>query len=129
MVFAVRFCLASAGLCGATGVALAAASAHLGEALLGPASLMLLVHATALTACTALLLQTQSHLIALAASLLGAGALVFGGSLALHALAGVRPVPLAAPIGGLLMIAGWLVLACSAVWIAASPRDSDAQIR
>jgi uncharacterized membrane protein YgdD (TMEM256/DUF423 family) len=53
----------------------------------------------------------------LPAWLLGGGAAVFSGSLYLMALTGARWLGAVTPAGGLLMIAGWLVLA----WRAARP--------
>jgi uncharacterized membrane protein YgdD (TMEM256/DUF423 family) len=123
-----RLCLGVAGLYGAAGVGLAAAASHMGEALLGPASLMLLVHAAALLGLALVTDRFASRLLGLSALLIGAGVFLFSGSLALHALADLRPVPMAAPAGGMLMIAGWLAAAAGAL---AGPRrrDSDTQIR
>jgi uncharacterized membrane protein YgdD (TMEM256/DUF423 family) len=50
----------------------------------------------------------------LIAGLFGAGALIFSGSLYLLALTGWRWLGPVTPIGGLSMIAGWLILAWSA---------------
>ena len=42
--------------------------------------------------------------------LFGAGGLVFGGSLYLMALTGIKMLGAVTPIGGLLMILGWIVV-------------------
>jgi len=57
----------------------------------------------------------------LPARLLGAGALVFSGSLYLMALTGARWLGPVTPAGGLLMIAGWALLA----WRAARPAGAQ----
>jgi len=51
----------------------------------------------------------------LPAWLLGAGAAIFSGSLYLMALTGARWLGAVTPVGGLLMIAGWLLLAWRAL--------------
>jgi uncharacterized membrane protein YgdD (TMEM256/DUF423 family) len=50
-----------------------------------------------------------------AAFLIAAGILLFSGSLYLMALTGVRSLGVATPLGGVLMIAGWSLLAWGAV--------------
>ena len=98
-------------LCGAAGVALAAAGAHRGGdgVLATTAGYFLLFHAAAVIALVAR--AAGDRLLAVAASLLVLGVALFSGELALHALAGLRPLPMAAPVGGSLMILGWLVAA------------------
>jgi len=59
----------------------------------------------------------------LPAGLLGAGAAVFSGSLYLMALTGARWLGAVTPAGGLLMIAGWFLLA----WRAWSGRLAEAR--
>ena len=106
---------AAAGLYGAAGVALMAAGAHKAGASAGPlattAGTFLLFHAAAILGLCAL---DSGRGTRIAASLIAAGALLFSGELAAHALAGAQPLPLAAPIGGTLMIVGWLVAAVAA---------------
>ena len=110
---------ALAGLYGAAGVALAAAGAHLGGAggLATTAAYFLLFHAAALVGlCTAAsaarrAAALQAAALMVAASLVALGTLLFSGHLALHALADRVPIPLAAPLGGSLIILGWLVAA------------------
>lgn len=114
-----RLILAMASLMGAAGVALAAAAAHGGDASrLGPASSMLLFHAPAIFAAQALILngaiRPRIGWIAMAGLLLGA--LLFAGDLTLRHFIAHALFPMAAPIGGTLLIAGWLALAISALW-------------
>jgi len=111
-----RFLILWAGLMGAAGVVLAAASAHLPDATrLASASTMLLLHAPA--ALAALLLiergMAQRHLAAAAAAGLAAGASLFAGDLAARQYFGAGLFAMAAPSGGTLMIAGWLLLGLS----------------
>jgi uncharacterized membrane protein YgdD (TMEM256/DUF423 family) len=107
-----------AGLMGAAGVVLAAASAHgTPGAGLDSAGYLLLFHAAALLGGTALLHQAMLSrtvgLIALAGFAIG-GAL-FAGDVAARAYIGSRLFPMAAPAGGMILIASWLVLALAAL--------------
>lgn len=110
--------LALAGLMGAVGIVLAAASAHgaPGSGLDG-AGYLLLIHAAAVIGGTALLHQTMLSrtvgMIALAGFVIG-GAL-FAGDVAARAYLGSRLFPMAAPTGGVILIASWLVLALAAL--------------
>jgi uncharacterized membrane protein YgdD (TMEM256/DUF423 family) len=110
--------LALAGLMGAAGVALAAASAHVAPAAkLDVAGFMLLFHAAAVLATVGL---GQQGLLARSAALataggLALGAVLFSGDLALRAFAATRLFPMAAPTGGVILIASWLALAAVAV--------------
>ena len=101
-----------AGLLGASGVALAAAATHVGGALLGPASAMCLAHAPAMLALFAghRLIRTATG----ASLLMGLGALLFAGDLALKQFYGTGLFPMAAPSGGILMMLGWLLAAAGA---------------
>ncbi len=103
---------AVAGLYGAAGVVLAAVGAHAGA---GPnvttAADFLLFHAAALVGATAHAGPRGGRGVLLAASAWALGAFLFSGELALHALAGVSPLPLAAPTGGVVLIVGWLIAA------------------
>ncbi|MFZ1774141.1 MAG: DUF423 domain-containing protein [Rhizobiaceae bacterium] len=108
-----RFFVLAAGLAGAAGVALSAAAAHLaGSPNIGTAASMLLMHAPALLA---LGLFAPGRVLRLAGFVLLAGLAVFSGDLLLREFAGFRLFPMAAPIGGSLMIAGWLGAAASAL--------------
>jgi len=103
-----------AGLMGAAGVALAAAATHMDDVrLLGGASAMCLAHAPALIALHAggRFVRTAT----IAALVLGLGTTVFAGDLAARHFWGDGLFPMAAPSGGMGMIAGWLLVALGAV--------------
>ncbi len=107
-----------AGLMGASGIILAAAGAHAAPgAGLDSAAYMLLFHATAVLGGTALvqqgLLWRPLLLVVLAAWVLGA--LLFSSDIAWRAFAGYRLFPLAAPTGGIVLIAAWIGLAAAAI--------------
>lgn len=116
---AVAIFLVLAGLMGAGGIILAAAGAHAaaGAELDTSAAYMLLFHAAALVGGAALLQQgvlwRPLMVVVLAAWVLGAT--LFSGDLALRAFAGHRLFAMAAPSGGIILIAGWLALAAAAV--------------
>jgi len=114
-----RILIALAGLMGACGVVLAAGAAHLADASrLGHASSMLLFHATAVLGAVAL---TERGIVHARIGIVAAfgfviAALLFAGDLTVRQYAGHSPFPMAAPTGGTLLIASWIVLALSAVW-------------
>ena len=114
-----RILVILAGVMGADGVILAAAAAHQPDATrLAAASSMLLFHATAVLAAVALAERGVVHRtigIAAAWGFVIAAAL-FAGDLTLRQYAGHSLFPLAAPTGGTLLIASWLVLAVAAAW-------------
>ena len=107
-----------AGLMGAGGVVLAAASAHaVPNAGLDSAGHMLSLHAAALLGGAAIL---HAGLIwrplgAIPLFGLALGAALFAGDIALRAFAGHRLFPLAAPTGGTIMIASWFVLTIAGI--------------
>ena len=114
-----RLAAVLAGLIGALGVVLAAAAVHRGDAArLGPASNMLLFHAPAIIAAALLtghgIAQRQLGLTATFGLI--AGAALFSGDLALRHYAGNALFPMAAPLGGTLLILSWLVLVAAAAW-------------
>ena len=114
-----RILVILAAAMGADGVILAALSAHQGDASrLVPASSMLLFHATAVLASVALAERGIVHVrIGLAAAFgFVIAASLFAGDLTLRQYAGHGLFPFAAPIGGTLLIAGWLALAVAAAW-------------
>jgi uncharacterized membrane protein YgdD (TMEM256/DUF423 family) len=118
-VIALRLLVALAGLMGAAGVALAAAAAHQADAArLGSASTMLLFHAAAVIGAVVLTERRIVHPVpGLAAAIgLAAGALLFAGDLTLRQFFGHGLFPMAAPSGGSLLIASWLLLAVAALW-------------
>ncbi len=107
-----------AGLMGASGIILAAAGAHAApQAGLDSAAYMLLFHAAAMLGGAAL---TQQGLLwrplALAALIAWvAGAALFSGDIALRAFAGHRLFAMAAPAGGIILIAAWLAVVAAAI--------------
>lgn len=106
----------AAGLAGAAGVALSAVAAHRGGANLATAAAMLLAHAPALLAIGGLTgAAASSRLTSLAAVALAAGLILFCGDLAAREFLGDRLFPMAAPAGGILLIAGWLGIAISGI--------------
>jgi uncharacterized membrane protein YgdD (TMEM256/DUF423 family) len=114
-----RALIALAGLMGACGVVLAAGAAHLADASrLAAASSMLLFHACAVLGTVALTERRVLHArIGLAAACgFVVAALLFAGDLTVRQYAGHSLFPFAAPTGGTLMIASWLVLTASALW-------------
>jgi uncharacterized membrane protein YgdD (TMEM256/DUF423 family) len=116
---ACRILIVLAAIMGADGVILAAASAHQTDASrLASASSMLLFHASAVLAIVVLLERTIINTrIGLAAAFgLVISAALFAGDLTLRQYAGHGLFPFAAPTGGTLLIASWLVLAVSAAW-------------
>jgi uncharacterized membrane protein YgdD (TMEM256/DUF423 family) len=114
-----RILVILAAVMGADGVMLAAAAAHQADAArLGAASSMLLFHASAVLAVVALVersvLKAGIGIIAAFGFVIAAS--LFAGDLTLRQYAGHALFPLAAPTGGTLLIASWLVLALSAAW-------------
>ena len=112
-----RSLAAIAGLMGAAGVAAAALAAHTAsDPRLATASMFLMIHAAAGIGLVALAQSvTRPRAILIPAAILLLGAALFGGDIALRVLADLRPVPMAAPAGGLLMIAGWLLATLGAI--------------
>ena len=114
-----RILIILAGIMGADGVILAAASAHQADASrLASASSMLLFHGSAVLAAVALAERGVIHIrvgIAAAFGFVIAAAL-FAGDLTLRQYAGHSLFPMAAPTGGTLLIVSWLVLALAAAW-------------
>jgi len=110
--------IALAGLMGASGIILVAAGAHLttGAGLVS-AGYMMLFHATALLGGAALLQQgllwRRIILVVLTAWVLGAA--LFSGDIALRIFTGHRLFAMAAPTGGIILIAGWLTLSVAAI--------------
>jgi uncharacterized membrane protein YgdD (TMEM256/DUF423 family) len=118
-VKALRILIACAGLMGAAGVALAAMAAHQADvARLLPASAMLLFHASAVLGTAALAERRMIHsrigLVAAAGFIVAAA--LFSGDLVMRHVTGDRLFPFAAPTGGTLLIASWLVLTLAALW-------------
>ncbi len=114
-----RILIGLAAIMGADGVILAALSAHQADAArLGAASSMLLFHAVAVLATVALAERGTVHGgigIATAFGFVVASTL-FAGDLTLRQFAGHGLFSMAAPTGGTLLIASWLMLAVAAAW-------------
>ncbi|QWG12889.1 DUF423 domain-containing protein [Bradyrhizobium sediminis] len=114
-----RILIVLAGVMGADGVILAAASAHQADAArLASASSMLLFHALAVLGTAAL---AERGIIHARIGILAAWGFVlatalFAGDLTLRQYAGHGLFPFAAPTGGTLLIASWLALAVAAAW-------------
>ena len=107
-----------AGLMGAGGVILAAAGAHAApRAGLDSAAYMLLFHAAAVLGGAALVQQGLLSRTATIGVLVAwvVGAALFSGDVAVRAFAGHRLFAMAAPTGGVVLIAAWLALAAVAV--------------
>jgi uncharacterized membrane protein YgdD (TMEM256/DUF423 family) len=114
-----RILIGLAAIMGADGVMLAAASAHQADASrLASASSMLLFHATAVLATVALadrgLIHVRIGIVAAFGFIVAAS--LFAGDLTLRQYAGHGLFPFAAPTGGTLLIASWLMLAVAAAW-------------
>ena len=106
-----------AAIFGCAGIAFAAAGAHSKPGSgLDSAGHMLLFHAPAvIAACAAIAGGLVSRPVGVAACIaLLAGVALFSGDLALRAYAGTRLFPMAAPAGGIVMMAGWALLALAA---------------
>jgi uncharacterized membrane protein YgdD (TMEM256/DUF423 family) len=114
-----RILIILAAIMGADGVLLAAAAAHQPDAMrLASASSMLLFHATAVLAVVALIERGVIHLRIGTAAAFGfvVAAALFAGDLTLRQYAGHSLFPMAAPSGGMLLIASWLAVAVAAAW-------------
>lgn len=109
-----RVMVVAGGVFGAAGVALSAMAAHAGGGNLGTAATMLLAHAPALLAL-GLLSREGSRMLALGGLVMAIGVLLFAGDLVMRDWAGTRLFPMAAPAGGIAMIAGWLITAAAGV--------------
>src|SRR5260221_13632787 len=114
-----RILIILAGVMGADGVMLAAASAHQADAArLASASSMLLLHATAVLAAVALaergIINARIGVASGFGFVIAAG--LFAGDLTLRQYADHSLFPFAAPTGGTLLVASWLVLAIAAAW-------------
>jgi len=113
-----RIAAVFAGLMGACGVALAAASAHMPDATrLHTASSMLLFHACAVIGTVLLVHQAlvRRRLGLTAAYGFVLAGILFGGDLVSRQYAGHGLFPMAAPTGGTLFIVCWLMLAVAAL--------------
>ena len=109
--------IAIVGLMGASGVMLAAAGAHAApNAGLESAAYMLLFHAAAILGGAALAQQGLLRRPLALGVLVGwaVGAALFSGDVAMRAFVGHRLFAMAAPTGGVILIAAWLALVAAA---------------
>lgn len=109
-----RVALIGAGILGVAGVSAAALSAHAGSdpRLMSAAALICLTHAPALLALG--LSGRRDFMLRLAGLLLFVGAAQFASDMALREFGHDRLFAMAAPSGGIAMMAGWLAAAVSA---------------
>jgi uncharacterized membrane protein YgdD (TMEM256/DUF423 family) len=117
---------AAAGLTGAGGIILATAAAHgMPDPRLQTAAIFLMLHAAAtLAVCGLALAMSQRGIWFLGAGgLFLSGSLLFGGDLSARALAGTRLFPMAAPLGGTLLIFGWASVTLAALIVMRRSRD------
>jgi uncharacterized membrane protein YgdD (TMEM256/DUF423 family) len=113
-----RLLAALAAFAGGLGVAASAAAAHTsGGETLKTAAQFLLFHAPAILALTGFAAAglTRGALTRLAAAALLIGLALFSGDLALRALTSQALFPMAAPIGGTVLMAGWVLAAVAAL--------------
>jgi len=114
-----RTTLLSGAMFGGIGVALGAVGAHaLKPALLENNKLEVfetavryqVVHALALLIAGALMVHVQNKLLRMAASCWAGGILLFSGSLYVLSFISIPAVAFLTPVGGLLFLAGWVLL-------------------
>ncbi|MDR3476037.1 MAG: DUF423 domain-containing protein [Devosia sp.] len=105
--------LALAGLCGATGVGLAAAASHGGSADLAIAANFLLFHAPVLIGLS---LLPRSRWVLASAAVMIVGLALFAGDLTVRSYLAHALFTMAAPLGGTALILGWLLLAATALF-------------
>ncbi|WP_181702887.1 DUF423 domain-containing protein [Chthonobacter albigriseus] len=105
----------AAGLAGAAGVAASAAGAHAYSGTnVDTAGKMLLVHAAALLALS-IPSRASTRMRQIAALVMAVGITLFAGDLLLRSIHATVLFPMAAPFGGLLLIASWLIAAVGAM--------------
>lgn len=101
------------GVCGSLAIVAYAASAHSDSSQLGVIAPLLLGHAPALLVLS--IFAPASRAALFSGALLIVGLMLFCGSLLYLELIGNRLFPYSAPLGGILMIIGWLT-ACTIGW-------------
>ncbi|MBN8911654.1 MAG: DUF423 domain-containing protein [Rhizobiales bacterium] len=106
-----------AGLLGAAGVALAAVASHrVADPSLTTAALFLIIHGAAALALTALAGGSPwPTTVLVAASLMLFAVTLFSGDVTARVLLGGRLFPMAAPLGGSLLILAWLTAGFSGI--------------
>ena len=117
MTLAARVLIALASLSGLLGVGLSAAAAHVTGGNLATAAQFLLFHAPALLALVALMAAGALNplLGQIAGYVLVLGLILFCGDLSRRAFSGVALFPRAAPMGGIALMLGWLLVGISAL--------------
>ena len=107
-------------LMGAAGVALAAVAAHrTADPSLATAALFLILHGVGAIALTAIAGGTPWPTVLLgAASLMLVAVALFSGDVSSRVLRGDKLFPMAAPLGGSLLIGSWLIAAVTALFAA-----------
>lgn len=109
-----RFFVVVAGLFGMIGIGLAAAASHMDDQkFLGAAALMCLVHAPALLALG--LAGARLKFSAYSGTLMVLGVVLFAGDLVKRHYTGSGLFLMAAPSGGMTMMAGWLAAGLGAL--------------
>ena len=103
-----RLTIVAAGAIGAGGVMAAAGASHSGGSNLGPVAMVCLAHGPALLALG--LSSLRGRWFTAAAAFLALGTLAFAGDLLARQYLGHGASPLAAPIGGVGMIGGWIAV-------------------
>lgn len=104
--------LVAAALFGLAGVALAALGSHAADSNTATAATFLQLHAAALVGLS---LLAAHRLLRIGAWVLAAGTLLFAGDLLARSHLGAALFPMAAPLGGFGMIAGWALVAAGAL--------------
>lgn len=113
-----RLLVLVAGLFGAAGVAAAAAGAHMNpDPALATAAQFLMLGAAALAGAAALGAAGGAgwSFADIGGAMIAVGTGLFSGALAGRVLLEATIFPMAAPAGGMILIAGWLVLALAAL--------------
>jgi uncharacterized membrane protein YgdD (TMEM256/DUF423 family) len=115
---AARFAAGAGALFGFTGVAAGAFGAHALKSRLDPDALAVfdtaaryqMLHALALLACAWVLHELPGRAATASAICFGLGITVFSGSLYALSLGGARALGALTPLGGVLLLLGWLAL-------------------
>lgn len=114
-MLATRLTLIAAGLCGAAGIAAAAAASHGGDSRnLSAIAMVCLAHGPALLALG--LYGVSARLLQVCSLMLGVGTLIFAADLMAREMTGSALVAMAAPAGGMLMMLGWLAVIVAAIF-------------
>ena len=108
-----RALIFAAGVCGAAGVALSAVAAHGGSPNTASAATFLVVHAPAFLVIG---LAVFNGVMRWAGAVLLLGLALFAADLVTSDFADTRLFAMAAPVGGGLMILGWLGIALAALF-------------